>query len=397
MDFLGSLAFLAFLIYYRRRQLLVRKEIETKHITAADYTIHIRNLPQQAILEEELEEYFSVYGEVACVTICHRGYAEQARLVALRERAAEDIEEFRLQTEAPHRFPKAAKYLSASIKTHEQCSAELLRCQRQTQQLCCGHAFLTFSLESDFQRCLKEFSGQRYFFGNFIALFGPVVAPCNKEMAEMSPPPLVRQDSFRAAPPPFRGCKLHVTRAPQVSDILWENLEVSSRSRALRQAATSGASFLLVVLATGLIALVNAKHFFFGHVDFFVSELLNLCATLIIIFGNVTMFVFIPILSGYEAHLTKSSKEVHVMLRLWFFQILNTLSAAAMFWDASRTVDGRTNWAHWFAGQQPRHATRPVLIGRERRHGDRSGMTVVADAWGWRPAGPIEVGPVPRR
>ncbi len=172
---------------------------------------------------------------------------------------------------------------------------------------------------------------------------------------------------------------------------------MSSRSRALRQAATSGASFLLVVLATGLIALVNAKHFFFGHVDFFVSELLNLCATLIIIFGNVTMFVFIPILSGYEAHLTKSSKEVHVMLRLWFFQILNTLSAAAMFWDASRTVDGRTNWAHWFAGQQPRHATRPVLIGRERRHGDRSGMTVVADAWGWRPAGPIEVGPVPRR
>ena len=236
------------------------------------------------------------------------------------------------------------------MKIHEKFSAELLRCQRQNQSVCCGHAFVTFSLEGDVQQCLKDFSGQRYFFGNILNVFSRVASAAQSEMSDMSAPPLMRQGSFRAAPAPFRGCKLTVTRAPQPSDIIWENLEVSSRSRLLRQAATSALSCLLVLLATGLIALVNAKHFFFGHVDAVVAELLNLCATIIIIIGNVTMFVLVPILAGYEAHVTKSAQEVHVMIRLWFFQILNTLSAAAMFWDASRDVRGRTNWAHWFAG-----------------------------------------------
>jgi hypothetical protein len=356
MDFLGSLGFLAFLIYYRRCQLLVKQEIETKHITAADYTVHVRNIPNQLVSEAEIEEYFGVYGEVACVTICYRGYAERAGLITKRERAAEDIEEFRLQAESPQRFPRALNYLAAATKIHEKCSTELLRCQRQNQLVCSGHAFVTFSLEGDLQQCLRDFSAQRYFVGNFFKIFCPCFGARPVGGSESLQPPLIRQGGFNG-PTAFRGCKLAVTRAPQASDIIWENLEVSNHSRFLRQAATSALSCLLVFIATGLIALVNAKHFFFGHMDAFVAELLNLCATIIIIFGNVTMFVFIPILSGYEAHMTKSAQEVHVMLRLWFFQIFNTLSAAAMFWDASRDVGGRTNWAHWFAGA-PRRVTR---------------------------------------
>jgi hypothetical protein len=29
--------------------------------------------------------------------------------------------------------------------------------------------------------------------------------------------------------------------------------------------------------------------------------------------------------------------------------VLNTLIAAAMFWDASQSTSGNTDWAHWFA------------------------------------------------
>lgn len=46
------------------------------------------------------------------------------------------------------------------------------------------------------------------------------------------------------------------------------------------------------------------------------------------------MFVTLPILVSLEAHTTKSTIEVHVMLRLWLFQVLNTLMGAFMFWDA---------------------------------------------------------------
>lgn len=37
------------------------------------------------------------------------------------------------------------------------------------------------------------------------------------------------------------------------------------------------------------------------------------------------------------------------MLRLWLFQVINTLMGAFMFWDASHNTQGLTNWAHWFS------------------------------------------------
>ena len=30
--------------------------------------------------------------------------------------------------------------------------------------------------------------------------------------------------------------------------------------------------------------------------------------------------------------------QVHIMLRLWLFQVVNTLMGAFMFWDASRNL-----------------------------------------------------------
>ena len=229
MDFLGSLGFLGFLIYLRRFQIFVKKEIETKHITAADYTLHVRNLPREALCEGDVEEYFSLYGEVACVTICHKGYAERARLIALRESAAQDMEEFRVQSEAPHRFPRAATWLAAATRAYERRCEDLLSFQRQGQPVCCGHAFVTFSLESDMQRCLRELSGKRHFFGALLAPFIGPIKRAGRADPDRTPPPLVRQGAFRAGPPDFRGRRLRVARAPQASDIIWENLEVSGR------------------------------------------------------------------------------------------------------------------------------------------------------------------------
>lgn len=113
LDFLSVLAFLSFLVYYRRRELLARKEIETRNITAADYTVHVSQLPPDAVSEDELSAYFARFGQVASVNICYRGYAERARLMALKESTEEEIAEFERQATAVSLFPLARESLGA--------------------------------------------------------------------------------------------------------------------------------------------------------------------------------------------------------------------------------------------------------------------------------------------
>ena len=106
MDFLCTLAFLGFLVFYRRRQLLARKEVETKVITAADYTVHVMGLPEDTC-KDELLEHFARFGDIEQVVVCYSGYKERTRLIELRNKAEEDVEQFNLQMALPIETPGA--------------------------------------------------------------------------------------------------------------------------------------------------------------------------------------------------------------------------------------------------------------------------------------------------
>jgi len=81
-----------------------------------------------------------------------------------------------------------------------------------------------------------------------------------------------------ASIPLFRGAyALKVEKAPQPSDIVWENLEISARSRAWRQLGTWTVSIVLLLIATLMIALVNGKHFFLPQVRVRVGRLFVFC------------------------------------------------------------------------------------------------------------------------
>jgi len=326
MDFLCTLAFLGFLVYYRRRQLLARKEVETKVITAADYTVHAKGLPEDAS-KEEIQEHFSKFGEIEQVLVSYHGYKDRSRLLEQRAKAEEDVEQFTLQIASPVETPGAQDGLAAAQRLVDKTTGELLKLQRTHARnpRCCGHAFVTFKLWSAAHKCRDVYKVNRSWF----------LSALTKE-----------------APALFRGAlQIKVKMAPQPSDIMWENLEVSSSSRALRLWATSLFSLVLLLLATSCIAGVNGKHFFLPikPLPFVFVGLISIVSIVIIIISNVTMFVTLPILTTFEAHSTKSTIEVHIMLRLWFFQVLNTLMGAFMFWDASHNTEGKTNWAHWFS------------------------------------------------
>jgi hypothetical protein len=105
------------------------------------------------------------------------------------------------------------------------------------------------------------------------------------------------------------------------------------------------------MIATALIAAVNGKHFLFPVSRAPILEIvgLNTISVLVILGANVFLFIFIPRLSAFERHQNKSQQEETIMLRLYFFQVFNTVVASLILWDATQNSAGKADWPHWFA------------------------------------------------
>jgi hypothetical protein len=105
------------------------------------------------------------------------------------------------------------------------------------------------------------------------------------------------------------------------------------------------------MIATALIAAVNGKHFLFPVSRAPILEIvgLNTISVLVILGANVFLFIFIPRLSAFERHQNKSQQEETIMLRLYFFQVFNTIVASLILWDATQNSAGKADWPHWFA------------------------------------------------
>jgi hypothetical protein len=105
------------------------------------------------------------------------------------------------------------------------------------------------------------------------------------------------------------------------------------------------------MIATALIAAVNGKHFLFPVSRAPILEIvgLNTISVLVILGANVFLFIFIPRLSAFERYQNKSQQEETIMLRLYFFQVFNTVVASLILWDATQNSAGKADWPHWFA------------------------------------------------
>jgi len=105
------------------------------------------------------------------------------------------------------------------------------------------------------------------------------------------------------------------------------------------------------MIATALIAAVNGKHFLFPVSRAPILEIvgLNTISVIVILGANVFLFIFIPRLSAFERHQNKSQQEETIMLRLYFFQVFNTVVASLILWDATQNSAGKADWPHWFA------------------------------------------------
>eukprot|EP00753_Platysulcus_tardus_P022558 PLAT9771.1.p1 GENE.PLAT9771.1~~PLAT9771.1.p1 ORF type:complete len:1198 (+),score=594.86 PLAT9771.1:165-3596(+) len=299
-DILYTLVFFVFAVVYQSSVRRVAEDADADLTSLADYSVVVTGLPRDAT-EEQIRDHFSrlfgldsdsgwaaarrggccgghrpdrpepgtapvadidMHGKesylgswVADVAIAHpRGKAIRtflakkkatSKLVRLRQRVKMYSEGTELPTGPDARKAEAAAKKAA--KMEEKIAKWMSRIDSSRAHDCVA-AFVTFKHDASLRRCLRDYQGSTGFF----------------------------KRASQPVPLRFRGKhKLTVERAPEPSDIVWENLEVSSLQRGLRRAITTLVTFILLIVSFLIIFWARANK------DRFAAAVpsLSLCAT----------------------------------------------------------------------------------------------------------------------
>jgi len=226
LDCLYTIVYLLGVFYLSRRQIKRVNEIDQATLSAADWTVEVRDLPLDVEKAGEVMEYFSKFGDVVNVAI---GRSDGAIIRTFHKRhlleQKRDREVARQQRGSSN--AAAVEKLNTQL-TQMDAKIERLRSKRANQK---SHAaFVTFNDESSYLACLKAFNGG-----------------CCSRMC------ISQNQKFR------KKYALKVIRAPEPTDLLWENLEFGTLQRFLRRCITTTLSILILLVS--VVIVVAAKSF----------------------------------------------------------------------------------------------------------------------------------------
>merc|ERR1719316_1078467 len=149
----------------------------------------------------------------------------------------------------------------------------------------------------------------------------------------------------RPSTPPFQGQTLRVERAPDASDILWENLGVPASER--RCAPLKGFMYIFFLLAAGagiIIGLTAVQEDVIlkvqegGCEDRDPGQMgLSLLPVLGIVIVNLLLHIFGKRMAKSEMHATLTMQDASFMVKLSIAQLLNTVGAIVFYKNHSRT------------------------------------------------------------
>lgn len=144
------------------------------------------------------------------------------------------------------------------------------------------------------------------------------------------------------------GKRISAKRAPEPSDVLWQNLAAGPRERWWRQLRTSLVVLMLALIGTVIIAAIiyiNREGGMFqeainptlesqsGLNALVLALLLQLVMVIPVTLGNGLIFWTVPAIADRtERHHTHGALELSIALKCTFFQVLNTVAAAAVFY-----------------------------------------------------------------
>eukprot|EP00743_Colponemidia_sp_Colp-15_P002280 GILK01002471.1.p1 GENE.GILK01002471.1~~GILK01002471.1.p1 ORF type:complete len:780 (-),score=110.70 GILK01002471.1:227-2566(-) len=215
------LVFLLFILAFRSREKAVSQENDDDHITPADYAVEITRLPVHGVTSKQLGDLFSQFGPVVEAAVARR-YNGVISKYKLRFRLMNKLNFLRATLGEAH---KKVRKMKNKMQKLEAEIADVNPDSRSMDDLECVRGYVVFDTQSARTACLRAYAWSNTWFGRWM---------------------MPRRYRFgRTA--------LRVDPAPEPGNILWANLEVTSKERFKRKLFTNTFTVLLLVISFGLI------------------------------------------------------------------------------------------------------------------------------------------------
>eukprot|EP00004_Rigifila_ramosa_P024078 TRINITY_DN688_c0_g1_i2.p2 TRINITY_DN688_c0_g1~~TRINITY_DN688_c0_g1_i2.p2 ORF type:complete len:306 (+),score=87.47 TRINITY_DN688_c0_g1_i2:1053-1970(+) len=272
-------------------------------LTTADYSVQVRHLPKSLVTSMEIQNFFSIWGEVAHVTIG----VDAQRLIELHKRrkiASQALETLVILIRTGHKKPaepSASKFRpflqrigffrDVPYWEHELeiVNAEIDRIVARKEGFQgTGRAFVTFEDPSAAANCKHAY--RRHYWIN----------PLTREGAEK-----------------FDGkYYIAVEEAPEPADVIWENLGVGKTGRFLRQLMIGLISLFLILF--GAIIVTFMLQLKGSNQNGFLSLLISVG---IVCLNWLLMQIFVVIVP-FERHHSRSALNAGLVLKLFLAPVL---------------------------------------------------------------------------
>jgi hypothetical protein len=293
-------------------------EIDILNITPADYTLMITNIPQTIEHKDIIiEEYLSIANPNAT-----NAFDNDIKPVEVN--MAFKVSEFIKTKEAYLKLKNTIKRCELKklsnykVLCRKNMSLELLKSQlaettiklneyivdldNPQKNLFTGVAFATFNTSKDCDLFLSEFPNTylKYFFVLFQYLMATSICCCCCDKKKIN---ILKNKLF-----------LRVSQAPEPTDILWENLEVTWTERVVRALVSYAITFLILVCSFGIILGLNLYQtgqnkslYKYG-----ISALISIIVSII----NFIVITLINILTDTERKISVSTKYLSNSVKL---------------------------------------------------------------------------------
>ncbi|CAG9312667.1 unnamed protein product [Blepharisma stoltei] len=231
-DFLYTLVFIVFLVYYKISAKKVVLNNFKDNVTAGDYAIEIKGLPEEDIDEKEIIAHFQSFGEVVEVYLARKynGY-----LGSYKARAKLSFQEgyYKLMSKKDPSQEIKLKEIQEKIKNFdENLQIKRKEAQATNEDLIVDRAYLVFNDVNSRKKCLKAYSNK--------------LKLCRKNLQP-------KELKFRG----FHTLVVKPTVEP--SNIKWENLEYSHWNRQIRRAIIIAIAIGIMIGSIILICVIQAE------------------------------------------------------------------------------------------------------------------------------------------
>jgi len=294
--------------FYRRQSILTIEEVDNSQQTPADYTLTISNLPSDATDQEvkdfmEKELFPEKQVKVAKVI---RGYDITEYVKLTRRRAALKFELSKQDVKDKEKKEHELNQVRLSLEVFEQNSS--LNLDKSP------YAYVTFEREEHAREAVKRMGFnppiKKLFY--FLGLYS-----CFKDLR-------------------FRGkLKLRCYRAPEPTDILWENLGTDVAEKKKRRSITFLMSIIMIIICFGIIIGINLGKAKISTPNRLEGtnvqksrsvgmEIISIVIAFVIMVINNALNYSIRIFASYESHSTFTDYFVSVAQRLTVAMFTNT-------------------------------------------------------------------------